>query len=71
MPAAKTVLHYFVVNQNGSSADRRGPFESEEAATHWAETKYKDFPAWIVPAKPVGAALKHKVLDRDGNPKKG
>lgn len=67
MAVTKPTLHYFVINQLGQSCDRRGPFVSEEAAEQWAE---KHFPAsaWIVPAKPIGRAKNHQVLDGDGNP---
>lgn len=59
--------HFFVVNQLGQSADRRGPFESAEAARTWAE-KFYHYPAWIIPAEPVGQAVNHRPLDADGNP---
>jgi hypothetical protein len=58
--------HYFVINQMGQSADRRGPFVSAEAARQWAEKHY-DYPAWIVPAEPVGKAVSSRPLDADGN----
>jgi len=61
--------HYFVINQLGQSADRRGPFESAEAAREWAEKQYH-YPAWIIPAEPVGAGVSHRPLDKDGNPVK-
>jgi hypothetical protein len=59
--------HVFVINQLGQSADRRGPFKDAEAAKAWAEKHYH-YPAWLVPAEPVGAGLNHRVLDADGNP---
>lgn len=66
MPAVKR--HYFVINQLGTSADRRGPFVSAEAARTWADKHY-NFPAWIVPAEPANAAAGvHRVLDEEGNP---
>ena len=54
--AAKSKQHFFVVNQLGQSADRRGPFESAEAAAEWAEKNYA-YPAWVVPAVPVMIVL--------------
>lgn len=59
--------HYFVINQLGQSADRRGPFVSAEAARKWAEKNYR-FPAWIIPAEPVGIGVYHAVLDENGKP---
>jgi hypothetical protein len=60
--------HYFVINQLGQSADRRGPFESREAATEWAATRY-GYPAWILSAEPANdKARTLRVLDKDGNP---
>jgi hypothetical protein len=59
--------HYFVINQTGMSADRRGPFESAEAAREWADKNYH-YPAWIVPAEPVGAAAHHRPLSAKGEP---
>ena len=67
MAVEKPKLHYFVINQLGQSADRRGPFESEEAAVEWADTLCP-FPAWVVPARPSAKAKNHKVLDGKGNP---
>jgi hypothetical protein len=65
--AAKT-YHYFVVNQNNQSADRRGPFVSEEAAMKWAD-KFYNYPAWIIPALPTKrAAEAHRLLDENGVP---
>lgn len=57
--------HFFVINQLGQSADRRGPFETAEAAREWAEKNYH-YPAWIVPAEPVGQGVSHKPLDKNG-----
>jgi hypothetical protein len=58
----------FLINQLGQSVDRRGAFESAEAAKAWAEKHYH-YPAWIVPVEPANeAAEKHRVLDKDGNP---
>lgn len=66
MPAGKR--HYFVINQLGSSADRRGPFASAEVARKWAHKHY-NYPAWIVPAEPANPAAElHRVLDEEGNP---
>ena len=65
--AAKSKQHFFVVNQLGQSADRRGPFESAEAAAEWAEKNYA-YPAWVVPAIPVGRGVSHRPLDKNGNP---
>lgn len=65
MPVKK--YHYFVINQLGGSADRRGPFVSEEAAATWAE-KFYNYPAWVIPALPIGKGKVHRVLDADGNP---
>lgn len=66
MPAAKK-YHYFVVNQLGSSADRRGPFESEEAALEWADEHY-GYAAWVIPALPTLRGRNHRVLDKHGEP---
>lgn len=67
MPAPRK-YHYFVINQLGQSADRRGPFESREAAETWADANY-NYPAWVIPAEPANdAARKHRVLSKDGNP---
>lgn len=65
--ASPRKYHYFVVNQLGQSADRRGPFISREAAEKWAE-KFYSYPAWIIPAEPVGRARTMRVLGADGNP---
>lgn len=59
---------HFVVNQLGQSADRRGPFESREAAEEWAQKHY-NYPAWAVPASPANdLARNRRLLDKDGNP---
>jgi hypothetical protein len=65
MAGAVTKKHYFVINQLGQSADRRGPFASADAARKWAEEQYH-YPAWIVPAEPVGKGLTHMPLDENG-----
>lgn len=65
MPVARKP--HFVMNQLGQSADRRGPFESLEAAEYWAENHY-GYPAWTVPAAPAGKGKGYRLLDRDGNP---
>lgn len=71
MAAAAKKMHYFVVNQLGQSADRRGPFESEEAALEWADAHYH-YAAWVVPALPGKIAREaHRVLDKHGNPIQG
>lgn len=56
--------HYFVINQQGISADRRGPFVSAAAAKEWVEKNYP-FPCWVVPAEYIGA-VEHKPLNGDG-----
>lgn len=62
--------HYFVINQLGQSADRRGPFESREAAEAWAE-KYYAHPAWVFAVEPVGHGKGYTTLDKDGNRSSG
>lgn len=57
--------HYFVINQMGQSADRRGPFVSAAAAKEWAERVYR-YPCWIVPAEYIGA-MEHLPLDGKGH----
>lgn len=64
-PAAKKVEHYFLINQLGQGANRLGPFVSYEAAEHYAEHHYH-YPAWIVPAVPVGKGRDHRLLDKNG-----
>jgi hypothetical protein len=61
--------HYFLINQLGQSAARRGPFESAEAAREWAEKNYANYPAWILPVEPVGTLA--RALDKDGNQTEG
>jgi len=60
-------MHYFVVNQNMQSADRRGPFESEEAALEWADKNY-NYVSWVIPALPTARAQGYRVLDKNGEP---
>lgn len=59
--------HYFLINQLGQSVDRRGPFESADAARSWCEENYQ-YPCWIVPAEPVGLAVDLRPLNKDGMP---
>lgn len=67
MAAPAKKQHFFVINQLGQSVDRRGPFVSAEAAQKWAEENY-NYPAWIVPAIPVGLAADLHPLDENGMP---
>lgn len=56
--------HYFVINQQGLSADRRGPFVSAQAAKDWAKEFYR-FPCWVIPAEYIGV-MNYKPLNEKG-----
>lgn len=58
--------HYFVINQHGQSATRRGPFVSAAAAKAWVEKNYK-FPCWITSAEYVGI-VEFRPLNEKGDP---
>lgn len=58
--------HYFVINQEGRSAHRKGPFISAAAAREWADRVYR-YPCWIVPAEYAGA-MEFRALDGKGVP---
>lgn len=62
---AASEKHYFVINQMGTSADRRGGFVSAQAARDWA-TKHYPYPCWILPVEYIGA-MEFKPLDSEGN----
>lgn len=53
---ATPVKHYFVINQQGLSARRNGPFSSKEDAQEWINAHYRQWPCWIVPAEYAGVA---------------
>lgn len=58
--------HYFVINQEGKSAHRRGAFVSADAARKWAGKHYP-YPCWLLPAEYIGA-MDPKALDENGEP---
>ena len=58
--------HYFVINQEGRSAHRKGPFTTAAAARAWAERFYR-FPCWIIGAEYAGV-VEHRPLNEKGDP---
>ena len=58
--------HYFVVNEEGRSAHRKGAFVSAQAAKEWA-AKHYPYRCWLIPAEYIGATGS-KALDEKGDP---
>lgn len=59
--------HFFLINHEGRSACRRGPFVSAQAAKDWAAKNCRSFPVWVIPAEFVGV-VPFRPTDAKGEP---